>query len=393
MLLIFGSFSGNYSKEIKEKYNYLSASLKNGGIMLFQKQLMMRKVVYSLFPIYLAAVFFYGIYFFIVSIAVFAAGIMTEYLFMKYYGKKISEAVLVTCMIYLLSLPPEVPVWIAATGIVFGVLFGKCVYGGFGRNIFNPAITGRLFIYITFPGKMTSLWTVPSFFGFGKIDGIASATPLYMMRQGEIPELLNLFTGLRTGSAGEGFTVLIILAAVYLIYTKTANWKAIASTLASFLVFSTLFFLIGAENSFPPIHAVLSGSILFVAVFMVTDPVSAPKKPQAILVYGLMVGGIAALVRTFSLFPEGTSFGILIGNTFASLFDEWFPKPALKKPPVKKADNPGNVKPVESSGAAADKSAGNGGAKNSDAQASPGEASGQASETGDKHSLKGGVNE
>ena len=299
--------------------------------MLFQKQLMMRKVIYSLFPVYLAAVFFYGIYFFIVSVAVFSAGTITEYLFMKYYSKKISEAVLVTCMIYLLSLPPGVPVWIAVTGIVFGVLFGKCVYGGFGKNIFNPAITGRLFIYIAFPGKMTSLWTVPSLFGLKEIDGVSSATPLYMMRQGELPEIFNLFTGLRTGSAGEGFVILIILAAVYLVYTKTANWKAIVSTLSSFLLLSTLFFMLGVENSFPPLHAVLSGSILFVAVFMVTDPVSSPRKPQAVLIYGILVGGIAALVRTFSLFPEGTSFGILVGNTFASLIDEIFTKKSAEK--------------------------------------------------------------
>ena len=329
--------------------------------MLFQKQLMMRKVVYSLFPIYLAAVFFYGIYFFAVSIAVFAAGTVTEYLFMKYYGKKISEAVLVTCMIYLLSLPPSVPVWVAVTGIVFGVLFGKCVYGGFGRNIFNPAITGRLFIYITFPGTMTSRWTVPSFFGLKEIDSIASATPLYMMRQGELPELFNLFTGLRTGSAGEGFIILIILAAVYLIYTKTANWKAIASTIVSFFVFSTLFYLLGVKNSFPPLHGLLSGSILFVAVFMVTDPVSSAKNPKAVLIYGIMVGGVAALVRTFSLFPEGTSFGILIGNTFASLIDEIFPK----KAPVSKASvkKPGSTAAKPAGGNASEGQSGKGAAK------------------------------
>ena len=304
--------------------------------MLFQKQLMMRKVVYSLLPVYLAAVFFYGIYFFVMSMAVLAAGIMTEYLFMKYYRKKISEAVIVTCLLYLLSLPPGVPVWIAVSGIIFGVLFGKCVYGGFGRNIFNPAITARLFIYITFPGKMTSLWAVPSIFSLKAIDGIASATPLDMMRQGELPELFNLFTGLRSGSAGEGFIILIIIAAVYLIATKTASWKAMVSTIVSFLVLSTAFYLTGTggQNSFHPLYGILSGSILFVAVFMVTDPISSPKKGGAIIIYGIIVGSVAALVRTFSLFPEGTSFGILIGNTFASLIDEWF----IKKPakPVKK---------------------------------------------------------
>ena len=300
--------------------------------MLFQKQLMMRKVIYSLIPVFLAALFFYGVYFLIVSIAVVAAGILTEYFFMKYYSKKTSEAVIVTSLIYLLSLPPGIPVWIAAAGIVFGVLFGKCVYGGFGRNIFNPAITGRLFIYIAFPGKMTSLWKIPSLFGLKAIDGISSATPLDMMRQGDIPPLYNLVTGLRSGSAGEGFVILIILAAIYLVITKTANWKIIISTVISFFALSTAFYFSGFANSFPPIHGLLSGSILFVAVFMTTDPVSAPKKTGAQWIYGLVIGSVAALVRTFSLFPEGTSFGILIGNTFASLFDEMFQK---KKTAVK----------------------------------------------------------
>ncbi len=289
---------------------------------MFQKQQIMRKVLYALTPVFLFAVFIYGIKFLAVSVLVFAAGILTEYLFMKKSGKKTSEAVLVTCMIYTLSLPPAVPFWIAAVGIIFGVLFGKCVYGGFGRNIFNPAITGRLFIYIAFPGKMTTLWLAPSIFGLKAIDGMTSATPLEMMREGVLPDLWHLLSGLRAGSAGEGAAILIILAALYLVYTKTANWRTMASTLISFTVLSGALFAAGVVKAFPPLEGLLSGSILFVAVFMTTDPVSAPKKPLSLWIYGSIIGFTAAIVRIFSLFPEGTSFAILFGNTFATLIDE-----------------------------------------------------------------------
>ncbi|MDX9800492.1 MAG: RnfABCDGE type electron transport complex subunit D [Spirochaetia bacterium] len=290
----------------------------------------MRKVLYSLSPVFIFAVFIYGIRFLAVSVLVFAAGILTEYLFMKKSGKKTSEAVLVTCMIYTLSLPPAVPFWIAAVGIVFGVLFGKCVYGGFGRNIFNPAITGRLFIYIAFPGKMTALWLAPSIFGIKAIDGMTSATPLEMMREGVLPDLWHLLTGLRAGSAGEGAAVLIILAAFYLIYTKTANWRTMASTLISFSLLTGVLFAAGVLKAFPLIEGLLSGSILFVAVFMTTDPVSAPKKPLSLWIYGAIIGFTAAIVRTFSLFPEGTSFALLFGNTFAALLDELVAKKKAK---------------------------------------------------------------
>lgn len=295
---------------------------RKGESKLFQKQPIMRKVLYSLSPVFLFAVFIYGPRYLAVSVLVFAAGILTEYLFMKKGGKKTSEAVLVTCMIYTLSLPPAVPFWIAVTGIIFGVLFGKCVYGGFGRNIFNPAITARLFIYIAFPGRMTSLWQAPSFFGLAPIDGMTSATPLEMMREGVLPDMLHLLSGLRSGSAGEGAAVLIVLAAVYLVYTKTANWRAMVSTLVSFGAVTAALFYSGIVGAFPPAEAMLSGSILFVAVFMTTDPVSAPKKPLSIWIYGAIIGVTAAAVRNFSLFPEGTSFAILFGNTFASLIDE-----------------------------------------------------------------------
>jgi len=285
---------------------------------------MMRRVLYSLIPIVLFSLYLYGIRSLLIHIVVFTAGIATEYLFMKFRNKKVSEAVLVTCALYALSMPPMVPLWIAVIGIVFGVLFGKCIYGGFGRNVFNPAITGRLFVYISFPSFMTSAWKTPGRFGLAAPDAATSATPLGIMRAGSIPGLDDLLLGFRSGSVGETSILLILLAAIYLIYTKTASWRIMVSTFMSFLLLSTVLFFAGVPTSFPPLESVMSGSFLFVAVFMATDPVSAPKKNQAQILYGILIGTVTCLVRIFSLFPEGTSFGVLMGNTFAALFDEWF---------------------------------------------------------------------
>lgn len=288
---------------------------------------MMRRVVYSLIPIMIFSLYLYGLRALLIHAVVFAAGFLTEYLFMKTRGKKVSEAVLVTCALYALSMPPMVPLWVAAIGIIFGVLFGKCIFGGFGRNIFNPAITGRLFVYITFPSFMTTGWMVPGRFGLAAADAadaVTSATPLGQMRTGIIPEIRDLIIGIRAGSLGESAIVLILIAGIYLIYTKTASWRIIISTLLSFLILSSTLFFLGVPSSFPPLESLMSGSVLFVIVFMATDPVTGPKKNQAQYLYGILIGSVTCLVRIFSLFPEGTSFGVLMGNTFASLFDEWF---------------------------------------------------------------------
>lgn len=293
---------------------------------------MMRRVVYSIIPIMIFSLYLYGLRSLLIHAVVFLAGIATEYLFMKTRGKKVTEAVLVTCALYALSMPPLVPLWVAVIGIVFGVLFGKCIFGGFGRNIFNPAITGRLFVYITFPSFMTTGWMVPGRFGMNGVDGISTATPLGLMRSGTNPDMLNLLTGIRAGSLGESAVILILLAAVYLIYTKTASWRIILSTFFSFAILSSVLFFMGVPSSFPPVESLMSGSALFVIVFMATDPVTGPKKNQAQYLYGILIGSVTCLVRVFSLFPEGTSFGILMGNTFASLFDEWFtPRKVVKK--------------------------------------------------------------
>ncbi|MDA3950416.1 MAG: RnfABCDGE type electron transport complex subunit D [Spirochaeta sp.] len=340
---------------------------------MFQKQDIMRRVVYSLVPLFLFATFLYGWRVVVTTALVFALGIGTEYIFERSRKKKVSEAVLVTSALYSLSLPPATPLWIAGIGIIFAVAIGKGVYGGFGRNIYNPAITGRLFIYLAFPTVLTTAWMVPAMVDisnafavsnvFGTsgqvaVDTITAATPLAVMRSGEMPNLWNLFLGFRGGSMGESSTLLIILAAIYLMYTRTANWKLITSTFASALLFTIIFYFAGwipgispatysgASHLVPIAAYMMSGSILYVAVFMSTDPISGPNNPGSQWVYGFIIGGVSMTVRTFSGFPEGTSFGNMMGNTFASLLDEIFPKKKKKKKAAPKKTTSAEEKPA-----------------------------------------------
>ena len=287
---------------------------------MFQKQVMMRRVLIALIPIYLFSIYLYGWRLLLLGVLVFVVGIGIEYLFEKSRKKKVSEAVLVTCSLYLIGLPANTPWWIAIIGIAFAVFITKEIYGGFGRNIFNPAISGRLFVYITFPNQLQSGFLEPGNFGFG-VDTISTATPLDLLRQGESIDYLMVFLGIRPGSMGESAIILILIAAIYLIVTKTANWRLMLSTFASAAVLTFALHLFGVAKALPPVAALISGSLLFVAVFYATDPVSAPKRRGAQWLYGIIIGSTTVLVRTFSLFPEGTSFGILLGNTFASLLD------------------------------------------------------------------------
>lgn len=295
---------------------------------MFQKQPIMRKVLYALLPIVLFSVWLYGPRVALVLAISLVTGILTELAFEKKKGGKVSEAVLVSACLFALSMPPAVPLWIVVIGMAFAIFMAKEVFGGFGRNIFNPAIAGRLFVYISFASLLAASFYAPGNFGaaagslFGKVDALTAATPLAIMRDGGSIPLLQLLIGNRSGSIGESSTILIVLAAIYLIATKTAQWRLILSTLLGGFGLSAALFYGGVASALPP-AGLLAGSFLFITVFMATDPVSAPKKPLAQWLYGLLIGFVVAIIRTFSAsFPEGTSFAVLFSNTFASLFDK-----------------------------------------------------------------------
>lgn len=303
-------------------------SLKN---IKFMKQTLMRKVVYALMPIVFLGIYFFGWRVATLLLVVSFFGCLTEWVFVRKTTKKITEAVLVTNILFTLTLPPSTPYWIAIIGIIFGVLFGKMVFGGFGKNPFNPALVGRAFIYVNFPEFLTVRWTSPIggiLGGFTRyigepIDAITQSTPMLIFRaSGEELPLMKLLLGNISGSIGETSALLIILCGIYLIYTKTAAKETIFSVLIGFLGMNSALYFLGFEQIANPIFGLFAGGILFGAVFMATDPISSPKTFEGRIVYGLLIGMITVIIRGFALFAGGIMFAILIGNTFAPIIDE-----------------------------------------------------------------------
>lgn len=292
---------------------------------------MMTNVLTALCPLVIASIFFYGWRTIAVQLVVLAFAFLAEYLFTKAENKPVTESVFVTAILYTLTLPPSIPYWIAVVGILFGVVFGKMAFGGFGRNVFNPALVGRAFVYVCFPNFMTIHWTqAASSFpgGFVKwinpaVEAITTATPLIQYRsENVLSELSHLLIGNINGVMGETSKVLILLGAAYLIYKKTAAWEIMVACVVGFFGAS---FVIGAVSSaqlISPIHGMLSGGFLFGAVFMATDPVSAASTKEGKWIYGIIIGIVTFIIRSFSLFAEGMMFAILIANTFVPLVDE-----------------------------------------------------------------------
>lgn len=297
----------------------------------FINQKMMRTVIISLIPIIIAATYFFGLRVLTLLAVVTAFGVATEYIFEKFTGRKISEAAFVSCILYTLTLPPSTPYWIAVVGIVFGLFFGKLVFGGFGRNVFNPALVGRAFVYISFPNKLTIEWSEAVFGGIGgfgtyltdSIEAITEATPMLIFREtGTTVETVDLLIGNVAGSIGETSAILIILAGIYLIYKKVASWEIMAGCLIGFVGLNSILYALGMGTLPNTLFALLSGGFLFGTVFMATDPISAPKTKEGKWIFGIMVGAVSIIIRGFSLFAGGMMFAILISNTFVCILDE-----------------------------------------------------------------------
>ncbi len=316
----------------------------------FMKQKMMRTVIKSLIPLIIVAIYFFGWRSLVLLGVVTAFGLGTEWIFAKKYNRKISEAVFVSCILYTLTLPPSTPFWIAVVGIIFGILFGKEVFGGFGKNVYNPALAARAFVYVCFPASLTMSWAKPALGipgGFGAyvtqtIDAVSQATPMLAFREtGGIAGIADLLFGNVAGSLGETSSILIILAGIYLIYKKVASWEIMSGVLLGFIGLSGGLILLGNEQIPNLMFGVFAGGLLFGTVFMATDPISAPKTKEGKWIYGVLIGIVTVIIRGYALFAGGIMFAILIGNTFAPIIDEGVKY--YKKYKKEKAEKKGEV--------------------------------------------------
>lgn len=273
-------------------------------------------VVFAAMPSALAGIYLFGMRVILFILISYVVGIGVEVVFAALRKEEISEGAFVTCILYPLTLPPDLPLWMVALGIFVGTMFGKEVFGGTGFNIFNPALVGRMFLYICFPAAMTSNWLEP----LG--DAITTATPLALFKSsGDLVSYGNLFWGNVSGSVGETSAFLIIIGGLFLIITRVADWRIPVSYLGSAALFAFIFHGMNPTLFSPVLFQLLSGGLLFGAFFMATDPVSSPFTKEGRWLFGFLCGFLTILIRGVSGYIEGVMFAILFMNIFSSIID------------------------------------------------------------------------
>jgi Na+-transporting NADH:ubiquinone oxidoreductase subunit B len=263
----------------------------------------------------------------------YVVGFAWEFLFAVVRGHKISEGLLVTGLLFPLTLPPTIPLWQVALGISFGVVIGKEVFGGTGRNILNPALTGRAFLFFSYPVAMSGdVWVA----GKHLVDGVTGATALSVTGAGEQSitaalsnagySLGQLFTGFVPGSVGETSALCCLIGAAILMVTRIANYRIIIGGIAGLVITSIIIYLIpGGKETWSnagPLYHLCAGGFLFGISFMATDPVSAPGTNPGRWIFGGAIGFLTVIIRVGNpAFMEGVMLAILFMNVFAPLLD------------------------------------------------------------------------
>ena len=291
----------------------------------------MSMVIISLVPSILAAAYFFGLRFFLMVIVTYVAGLSVEAIFAIVRKESINEGFFVTGFLFPLIMPPNVPLWMVALGVVVGVFLGKELFGGSGRNVFNPALVGRCFLGLAYPAKMSASWLSAGsgmtgrlfeYASASSVDAVSSATPLAMAKQGEFVSLSHMLVGSISGSAGETSAIAIIIGGVFLLFTRIANWRTVVSILGSFALLGGLLHYAQPETVGPVLWHLCAGGLLFGAFFMATDPVTSPTTNAAKWLYGIFIGSVTVLIRNFTGYVEGVTFAILLGNIVAPILDE-----------------------------------------------------------------------
>ena len=310
----------------------------------------MRNVVYALLPLVAYSTWQFGISALALMITTTLSCILTEHFFCKLSAKKstISDySSVITGLLLAMTLPPGFPLWMAAVAGFVAIAMGKTLFGGIGFNVFNPALVGRAFVQAAFPVAITT-WTpafaanrfsefIPSTLALPFMkpaataewssqvaDGFSGATPLALMKfQHIMTDTSDLLLGFTAGSAGETPALLILLCGGYLAFRKMLDWRIPAAVIFGTAVSAEVFYLIDASHYPSPLFMILSGGLMFGAVFMASDMVASPVTPLGIFVFGLLVGFLTVIIRLFGGLTEAVMYAILFGNAATPLIESF----------------------------------------------------------------------
>lgn len=280
---------------------------------------------------------FYGaVYFIPIYMVTFIAGGFWEVLFASVRGHEINEGFFVTSILFALICPPDIPLWQVALGISFGVVIGKEVFGGTGKNFLNPALTGRAFLFFAYPTELSgdAVWTA--------VDGYTGATMLSVAATNGIEAVqqnltwFDAFIGNKQGSIGETSILAILVGGAILLLTRIGAWRIMLGVFVGMVALSSLFNFIGSDTNpmfnVPWHWHLVIGSFAFGLVFMATDPVSASMTDTGKFWYGLLIGVMTVLIRVVNpAYPEGVMLAILFANLFSPLIDHFVVEANIKR--------------------------------------------------------------
>ena len=275
----------------------------------FKTSRLMLDVVVALLPALVVGTWVLGFRALAVTAVSMASAVGAEWLYCKAAGKQNTLrdcSALVTGMLLALTLPASVPLGIAVLGSVFAIVLAKCMCGGLGQNILNPALAARAFLMLLFPAALTH---------YEAIDGISSATPLHRMAMPALPEysLMDMFLGRIPGSIGELSALALLLGGVFLVARKVISPKIPLAYLGSVAVLTLIFSKTGSPIAWM-LYSVLGGGVMLGAIFMATDYATSPVTPMGQILYGIGCGVLTVFFRYFGLFPEGVTYAILLMN-------------------------------------------------------------------------------
>jgi Na+-transporting NADH:ubiquinone oxidoreductase subunit B len=287
---------------------------------------------------FLANIIHGALYFIPIYVVSVAAGGAWEVLFGIVRKEDVNEGLLVTSLIFPLTLPPTIPLWQAALGISFGVVVAKELFGGTGRNFVNPALAGRAFLYFAYPAQNSgnAAWVA--------VDGVSGATPLAALATTDVSsgmEAVNVswsqaFLGTMPGSLGETSALACLIGAIIIVFSGVGSWRVMVSMLISGMGFSAFLWIIGSNTNsmflMPPWWHLVVGGFAFGLVFCITDPVSASLTETGKWVYGALAGVLTILIRVINpAYPEGVMLAILLANVFAPLIDYFVLQANIKR--------------------------------------------------------------
>ncbi len=301
----------------------------------------MSGVVIALMPALLVSTWFFGWAALMVTFISVASCVLFEYLIQKFLLKKESSindgSAIVTGLLFAFCLPVNLPVGLIILGALVSIGVAKMTFGGLGNNPFNPALVGRVFLFLSFPVQMTT-WPVPKGFSTSYADAVTGSTPLSILNESYdkvpidallsdpssgLPDYTQALIGNMGGSFGEVAAIAILLGLIWLLAKKIITWHIPVSILGTVALFSGILWLANPEANVDPLYHLLTGGLLLGAVFMATDYVTSPMSNKGMIVYGVGIGVLTVLIRRFGAYPEGVQFAILIMNAFTPLINNY----------------------------------------------------------------------